>query len=183
MAARCAVVATLLVVASALASCSSASSGPYSASKILQFDRSTETVHLDLVAAATDSYDGFNFDGYGGGEMLVRVPVGWAVDVTCTNASTALTHSCAIVEGGAGSALSPEGGTIAFPGATIANAVNGLAYNTSASFRFVASRVGIFRIDCLVVGHEADGMWDWLVVAPSGTPSVTTNAHPLTPTS
>jgi hypothetical protein len=158
------------VVAIALSGCGSSSSGaPLSPSAILKSDAATKVVHLELAANETTSFSGFNFDGYGGGAMRVSVPVGWTVDVTCVNDSTTLAHSCAIVDGGP---LTPIGGTIAFPGASIPNPVNGLGLGASASFQFVASKVGTYRIDCLVIGHEADGMWDWFDVTPTGLPSV-----------
>jgi hypothetical protein len=142
---------------------------PLKPAAILTVDAHRETVHLDLVAAETNDYSGFNFDGYGGGAMRVRVPVGWTVDIRCTNDSTALTHSCAITDD---LPISPNGGPIAFPGATSPDPTEGLAYAKSASFSFTASRVGNFRIVCLVTGHEADGMWDWLTVTEGGTPRV-----------
>ncbi len=79
---------------------------------------------------------------------------------TCTNDSTALTHSCAIVDSSSGVALPLDGGTVAFAGASVPNATDGLAYGLTDRFSFVASKVGLYRIDCLVIGHEADGMWD-----------------------
>jgi hypothetical protein len=170
----------MIAIAGLSLSACGASAQPFSASKILTYNAFDETAHLDLVAAATNGYSGFNFDGYGGGEMLVRIPVGWTVDATCTNASTALTHSCAIVESDTGSTLPVSGGTVAFAGATVPNAVSGLTYGVTDRFSFVASKVGTYRIDCLVTGHEADGMWDWFVVTSGGKPSVTTSSHPIT---
>jgi uncharacterized cupredoxin-like copper-binding protein len=52
--------------------------------------------------------------------------------------------------------------------------VNGLGLGESSSFQFVASKVGTYRIACLVIGHESDGMWDWFDVTPGGLPSVHT---------
>jgi hypothetical protein len=158
------------VVALGLAGCGSSSpAAPLSPSAILKSDPATKVVHLELAADETNSFNGFNFDGYGGGAMRVSVPVGWTVDVTCRNDSTTMAHSCAVVDGGP---LTLTGGSIAFPGASTPNPVNGLGLGESASFQFVASKVGTYRIDCLVIGHEADGMWDWFDVTPSGLPSV-----------
>jgi len=172
---------TAVVLATVAAGCGSPAAKPYLSSKILTVDDETQTVHLDLVAAETDGYNGFNFDGYGHGELRVSVPKGWTVDVTCTNASTAFTHSCAVVAGELGRIVSPTGGAVAFHGATIADAVSGCGYGTTETFSFVASAVGIYRIACLVVGHEADGMWDWFVVTGGGSPSVRTSTHALSP--
>jgi Sulfocyanin (SoxE) domain len=160
------------VGAVALSACGSSSSdGPLKAPAIIQADAATKVVHLELAANETASFSGFNFDGYGGGAMRVSVPVGWTVDVTCKNDSTTMAHSCAIVDD---APITTSGGTIAFRGASIPNPVNGLGLGVSASFQFIASKIGTYRIDCLVIGHEADGMWDWFNVTPSGLPSVHT---------
>jgi len=126
------------------------------------------TVRLTLIGAYSSNDAGFNFDGYGGGRLTVRIPAGWTVDVYCKNDSTALTHSCAVVN----LPISPTGGSLAFRGAQTANPVNGVQCGASETFSFVASKIGRYRIACLVIGHEADGMWDWLVVTPGGSPSV-----------
>lgn len=150
---------------------SSTSAAPLSHSAILKADAATKVVHLELVANETSSFSGFNFDGYGGGAMRVNVPVGWTVDVTCTNESTTMAHSCAIVDD---APIALSGGRIAFAGATIPDPANGLGLGESESFQFIAAKVGTYRIDCLVIGHEADGMWDWFNVTDGGSPSVQT---------
>jgi hypothetical protein len=153
-----------------LASCSPAlATTPLKAGAVLTSVNPTgKTVRLILIATYTNNYGGFNFDGYGAGEMTLRIPIGWTVDVTCKNDSTALTQSCAVVD----LSISPTGGPIAFAGANTPNPANGLAYGASATFSFVASKIGRYRVACLVSGHEADGMWDWLIVTPGGRPSV-----------
>jgi uncharacterized cupredoxin-like copper-binding protein len=128
-------------------------------------------VHLLLVSAATGADGGFNFDGYGDGAMRVGIPRGWRVDVTCKNASSILSHSCAIVDD---QQLSPYAAPLAFPGASTPEPQGGVAPGASTSFSFVAARVGTYRIACLVSGHEIDGMWDWFNVTRSGLPSLTT---------
>jgi len=160
------------VAAIVLSACgASTPAAPLSHAAILQADVATKVVHLELAANETSSFSGFNFDGYGGGAMRVSIPLGWTVDVVCKNDSTTMAHSCAVVDD---AALTPFGGTIAFPGASTPNPVNGLGLGESSSFQFVATRVGAYRIVCLVIGHESDGMWDWLDVTPSGLPSVHT---------
>jgi sulfocyanin len=162
----------VVIAGATLAGCgSSAATKPLPNSQILRYDPTDTTVHLQLLASETDTFNGFNFDGYADGEMRIDIPVGWTVDVTCENESTALTHSCAIVTA---NSLSPEGGTIAFPGATTPNPVNGLKYHETASFSFLATKAGTYRIDCMVIGHEVDGMWDWLTITSRGRPSITT---------
>jgi len=155
-----------------LSACGSSSpTAPLSHAAILQADVATKVVHLELAANETASFSGFNFDGYGGGAMQVSVPLGWTVDVMCKNDSTTMAHSCAVVDD---APLTPFGGTIAFPGASTPNPANGLGLGESSSFQFVATKVGTYRIVCLVIGHESDGMWDWFDVTPGGLPSVRT---------
>jgi uncharacterized cupredoxin-like copper-binding protein len=142
-----------------------------SRSSILTVDESASTAHLLLVSSATGTDGGFNFDGYGDGAMTVVVPIGWRVEVNCKNASATLSHSCAIVDD---APLSPFGSAVAFAGASTPDPKSGVPPNVSDHFSFVASRLGMYRIACLVSGHEIDGMWDWLQVTPGGLPRLET---------
>jgi len=160
----------LATVVLVCASCGGSPS-PLGPAAILRIDASNHTVDLHLAASETGALAGFNYDGYGEGQMRVRIPVGWHVEVTCTNKSSTLTHSCAVIED---HRLSPYGAPIAFPGAATPDPRSGLGFGQTARFGFVASRVGNYRIACLVIGHEIDGMWDWLTVTAGGRPSVET---------
>ena len=66
--------------------------------RFLRFDAKHRTALVTLIAGYDSSNNGFNFDGYGRGELLVSVPLGWRVRVTCTNRAP-LPNSCAIVRG------------------------------------------------------------------------------------
>ncbi len=152
-----------------LAACSSSGEN-VPRSSILTTDVSTHTADLLLVSSSNGSYGGFNFDGYGNGAMSVSVPRGWNVDVTCKNASSDLAHSCAVV----GLPLSPAGAPVAFSGASSPDPKEGVQPGNALSFSFVASKVGVYRLACLVSGHEMDGMWDWFTVTPGGSPKLST---------
>jgi hypothetical protein len=117
-----------------------------------------------LIAGYNGANNGFNFDGYGRGTMLVDVPLGWRVRVTCTNAGS-IAHSCAIVDG-------PLTVTPAFRGAATPNPVAGLRSGATARFAFIAGRAGSYRIACLVPGQEDARMWDVLVVGGVRRPTV-----------
>jgi Sulfocyanin (SoxE) domain len=91
--------------------------------------------------------------------------------VTCKNASTILSRSCAVVED---LPLSPYGAPLAFLGSSTPEPTGGVAPGSSTSFSFVAAKVGTYRIACLVSGHEIDGMWDWLSVTRAGLPTLKT---------
>jgi sulfocyanin SoxE-like protein len=131
----------------------------------LSFHASAKTVSLRLIAAYNDVYDGFNFNGYGKGQVLVDVPRGWRVNVRCMNGSSSMRHSCAIVRGVGGT-------TPAFPGAASPRARDGLPPHRAAAFSFVATSLGTYRIVCLVPAHEQDGMWDVLDVTRARSPAV-----------
>ena len=132
----------------------------------LSWDAAARTASLTLVAGYDGSNNGFNFDGYSRGQLLVRVPLGWRIAVTCRNAGS-MRHSCAIVRG-AMTAVP------AFPGATSPDPVLGLRTGQTARFAFTASRAGTYRIACLVPGHEQARMWDVLVVGGVKRPSIST---------
>jgi uncharacterized cupredoxin-like copper-binding protein len=92
------------------------------------------------------------------------VPRGWTVRVVCKNRGP-LRHSCAVVHG-AGSA------TPAFRGAETPQPQIGLEAGHTARFTFRASRRGVYRLACLVPGHETARMWDVLKITRGGKPSV-----------
>jgi len=68
------------------------------ATRRLHWDASTHRVRLTLMAGSNDSNSGFNFGGCGRGRLLVRIPVGWRVLVTCVNKSPSRS-SRAVVHG------------------------------------------------------------------------------------
>jgi hypothetical protein len=138
--------------------------------QFLHVDAAHKVASVTLVAAYDGGNNGFNFDGYGRGELLVSVPRGWRVRVTCTNRG-AVRHSCAVVRG-------PMTVTPAFRGASVPNAVQGLDRGRTATFSFVASRAGSYRFACLVPGHEDARMWDVLEVTRGGKPSISARAGP-----
>lgn len=139
-------------------------------SKFLHVDAAHHAVDLLLIAGDGPSNNGFNFDDYGRGEMLITVPRGWRVTVHCTN-KAALRNSCAVVSG-------PNADRPAFPGAATPNGVQGLESGESATFSFVASRTGVFRIASVVPGHEQARMYAVLEVTRTGRPSIGARVGP-----
>ena len=131
----------------------------------LSFHASAKTVSLRLIAGYNSAYDGFNFNGYGKGQVLVEVPRGWRVKVRCVNNSSSMRHSCAIVRGVGAAAP-------AFRGAASAAPQVGLPPGQTALFSFRATRAGTYRIACLVPAHEQAGMWDVLDVTRARLPAV-----------
>ena len=134
--------------------------------QFLHVDRANRTALVALYAGYNGENNGFNFDGYGRGELLVSIPRGWRVRVRCTNRGR-LDHTCAVVPG-------PMTITPSFRGA----ATPILPPGSTATFSFVASRVGSYRFACLVPGHEEARMWDVLVVTRGGRPSISARPGP-----
>jgi hypothetical protein len=88
----------LVVFAAALAVTAPALGARPQPAQFLSWSRAHRAVHLTLLAGLGSANGGFNFDGYGRGELDVRVPLGWRVVVDCENRG-GLRHSCAIVRG------------------------------------------------------------------------------------
>jgi hypothetical protein len=138
--------------------------------QFLRVDSRHKIVSVSLVAGYDSANNGFNFDGYGRGELMVTVPLRWRVRVTCTNRA-AVRHSCAVVSGAMNA-------TPAFANASIAQPVLGLRRGQSATFTFVPTKLGPFRLACLVPGHELARMWDVLEVARGGAPTISARPGP-----
>ncbi len=152
-----------IVVAALLATSALAASRP-DPKQFLTSNTARHTVDLTLLAGLGSSNNGFNFDGYGRGELRVSVPRGWRVTVHCVNRSS-MRHSCAVVSNSLAT-------TPAFQGAATPHPTEGLPPGAKATFAFVAGRAGSYRIACLVPGHEVARMWDVLTVTTGGRASI-----------
>ena len=162
--------AATLVATVVLAVAAPATAARPNPAQFLASSTANRLVHLTLLAGFGTANNGFNFDGYGRGDLQVRIPLGWRVVVDCENRG-GMRHSCAIVKGSL--ALTP-----AFSGASTKQPILGLFPGAKATFSFTANRTGSFRIACLVPGHEQARMWDVLVVARGGRPSISVRPGP-----
>jgi Sulfocyanin (SoxE) domain len=105
-----------------------------------------------------------DFNGEARGQVLVEIPLGWRVDVHCTNQATTF-ESCAIV-------ANSLAATPAFPGAATPDPTKGLGPGASADFSFLASRPGVYRIASLVDDEEiGNATWDGFQVGGVSRPS------------
>jgi sulfocyanin len=121
-----------------------------------------KTVSLTVIAAYNNNLSGFNFNGYGKGQLTITVPKGDTVKVTFSNAAP-LPHS---VQFTTYSKTLPTGGvTDAFKGSHSPNQTNGTTKGVTQKFSFVASKAGKYMMICAVPGHAAAGMWDTFVVS------------------
>ena len=140
-----------------------AAKAPPSPSRFLAVDAQRHRVTITLIASYDGTNGGFNFDGYSR-YLMWTVPRGWVVRVVCTNRGP-LRHSCAVVSGASSSRP-------AFRGAKTPQPQVGLEAGHTARFTFRAARTGVFRLACLVPGHEDARMWDVLKITRGGRPSV-----------
>jgi Sulfocyanin (SoxE) domain len=138
--------------------------------RFLAVNTAAKTVRLTMLAALGSSNNGFNFDGYGRGELVATVPQGWRVTVQFENRGPRRT-SCAVVAGA-------RARTLAFPGASVPDPLRGLPPGGKAQFAFDAARKGSFRIESLVPGESEARMFAVLVVTRGGTPSMTARPGP-----
>jgi hypothetical protein len=143
---------------------------PPNPAQFLHVDKKHKIAAVTLVAGYDGENNSFNFDGYGRGELLVSVPQGWRVRVTCSNRAP-VPNSCAVVRG-------PMTITPAFRGASTPNPLQGVPLGQKVTFTFVASRVGSYRFASLVAGHEDARQWDVLEVTRGGKPSISARAGP-----
>ena len=136
---------------------------PPDPSKYLKVDAQSKTAVVTLIAGYPASDYQFNYNGYGSGQLQLKVPVGWQITVQCANRST-VNQSCAVVAGAHSTEpVQPDWAT--------PDPQRGLGPGESASFVFTPQNTGDYRIASLVPGSEASGMWLDLLVAASGTPA------------
>lgn len=160
-----------LAAAAALTIAACGGGGTARSSPLGVIDQATRTVQLNLVL--TES----SFNGYSSGQMTVRVPEGWKVDVYCANqASTP--RSCEVVSG-------TEPATPAFSGAVSPDPGAGVSPGEFTNFSFVVSAPGSYRVASLVHGRQGRDLWEGFDVVTTGRPSVSTSRvpadHPVSP--
>jgi Sulfocyanin (SoxE) domain len=132
----------------------------------IKVDQATRGAVVTLIAGHPATDNQFNYDGYSGGALVLKVPVGWQVTIQCLNHGT-VPNSCAIVS--SDTATEPV-----VAGWSTPNPHVGLDPGQSSGFSFSATAPGSYRIASLVGGNEASGMWaDLEVTAGGGVPSLT----------
>jgi hypothetical protein len=157
--------AILLVAAGCDPVTGTGSGTPPDPSTFLKLDPQARSGVVTLIAGYPASDYQFNYDGYGNGQLVLKVPVGWTMTVQCANRST-VNQSCAVVaDSQATEPIQPDWST--------PNPQKGLNPGESASFQFAPQGTASYRIASLVEGSEASGMWLTLDVVAGGKPSAT----------
>jgi hypothetical protein len=155
--------AALVAAGLTLVGCGGSTRAPLSLSRWLQWNAAAKRATLTLIPGYDSAYAGFNFNGYGKGQVLVTAPLGWQLDVRCENTVSDKPHSCAIVHGPGAQA----------PVAATAQPQSGVPAGRTASFSFRATAPATYRLASLVPNEELAGMWDVLSITRSHRPSVT----------
>jgi PQQ-dependent dehydrogenase (methanol/ethanol family) len=115
---------------------------------------------LELTAVASPDAGGRpSLDGSRDGEMIVRVPAGWTLDVTFANDSGTNGDGLAVTSG-AGSAAP------VFTGAQTPGGPDGVPAAGASYFHFTATRVGSFALASTASGRAAGGEWIQLEITP-----------------
>jgi hypothetical protein len=148
----------------------SAASGRPDPRRFLAASPAAKRVRLTLIAGLGGANNGYNFDGYGRGELLVSVPRGWRVAVDFRNHASR--RASAAVVTGARSA------TIPFRGASTAQPLQGVTPGGAERFSFTPTRMGTFRITSLVPGQAEARMYSVLLVTRGGRPSISARPGP-----
>ena len=158
-----------LLIVLILAACDpiqgSGTGNPPDLTKLIQVDDSARTAIMTLIAGYPATDYQFNYNGYGNGSLILKVPAGWQITVQCENRGT-IPNSCAVVK--SSSETQPIDPSWSTP-----DPQKGLPPGESASFQFTPQETGSFRIASLVAGSQASGMWADLEIVSSGRPTMT----------
>jgi sulfocyanin len=132
----------------------------------LSVDSASKTATFQLTSGLTQLNGGLNFNGFNDGKLTLSVPTGWNVVIRFKNQDPNLTHSAEIADTAKPMPAGPQDPP-AFPHATTAKLMTGLASGDSDTFKFVANKPGSYMIFCGVPGHGLAGMWLRLSVSPA----------------
>jgi alcohol dehydrogenase (cytochrome c) len=118
------------------------------------------TLNLQVVASLNDPSGSDTLDGTSKGKMIVRVPDGWAINVTFANQSTRNPDGAVVTSVAGDSAPS-------FSGAATANGSQGVRASGVSYFHFTASQAGAYALSSTVPSRAAAGEWLRVEVVPS----------------
>ena len=134
----------------------------------LKVDAASRKAVMDVVAAANDNNNNWNFNGYHSGEATIVVPLGWTVEIAFRNQESEIPHSLVVMaDPGDETKYPTEAGeaAAAFPRAHTKNPVEGVGEGDDDTVSFKADKVGDYLWYCGVAGHGQSGMWTRFKVA------------------
>lgn len=141
-------------------------------------NESDSTVTMEVVAAKTsDNMNGWNFNGYYGGNATIVVPQGYEITIEFQNDDQVNPHSLGIDEQVGGYPANFSEVTPAFEGAVTEGATQ-MGTSTqpgqSETITFTASEAGEYAMVCYVPAHANQGMWIGFDVSADGEAGVRT---------
>ena len=139
-------------------------------------DHDAHTVTVTMTAGATADNNYWNFNGHVKGELLVAVPVGYAVAIDFINEDPTMPHSLGI-SSELDNFMMPLAPQPVFPGA-ISSDPTSMTSSTMPGERevisFTASEAGSYSLVCYIAGHTTVGMWVYFDVTADGSAGVAT---------
>ena len=136
----------------------------------LTWDTATQTTNLTLETSHDGTHNGFNFNGYAMGGLVISIPLNYRVNVTLRNKGP-IPHSAVIT------AYANRANAVVFPpafdGASSPAPLQGNTAGSVQTFSFIASQTGTYALVCAVSRHAEFGMWDTFIVTRGGAPSIT----------
>ena len=122
----------------------------------VSYDATKKQVEFKLIAAKNANNNGFNYNGYYEGNITLKAPVGWQVQITLTNRDANATHDVILTEPFEQDDM-PDSLTGEFSSIKRAY-ISPLFANETDNLRFTA-KAGEYWLFCGVKGHGIEGMW------------------------
>ena len=120
------------------------------------YDAVKKQVHFKLTSAENANNNGLNYNGYYQGNLCLKVPVNWSVNISLTNRDANATHDVILTKPFEIDNIPDEltGEFSVIKRAYIAP----LFSNETDNLKFTA-KSGQYWLFCGVKGHGIDGMW------------------------
>lgn len=137
----------------------------------MEIDHDAETVHIELVAGATNQNNYWNFNGHYRGTGGITVPVGYTVTINLVNQDPAMGHSVGVGEAQDSYPNQFSEVVPVFDGAVTSNPrsmTESTLPGEEESITFTVDQEGEFVLICYVTGHAATGMWLPFTVSADG---------------
>jgi len=122
----------------------------------MEIDSSEKRVKFNLVAAWDGSNNGFNYNGYYAGNLTLKVPDGWKVDVEFINRDASAAHNIIVTKPYVENNI-PE--YVGSEDAVLRRAyTEDLYVGEQETMHFIA-KAGLYWFFCGINGHGINDMW------------------------